>query len=674
MDGARSKWQVTFLTPIFILGKELIEFLASFASLGPNASSRLPRLRMRPENRPAARSLARRKAQSRVGPICLAGLLALAGDAASADLRGANATQSSAVTVDLKKASHPPTSVEKQIEKLDPNVDGWDTEAFNDAVAVPLRALTGVIEHPRKVDASALRPFLTGDFGCQALRPEKLKTVYDDGAFRVTRVEDAVEKFLQPSITDNAGAEGLLAALKQLTDALVDMEALHCKFKQFQVEKSGALLVTRILYEASGHNAQGSIQQNATWRCQWAQPQAGGAPRLKWIGLERYEEVSLKCPGGQWFVDCTASALGGNRCYEQDILPGIGDWLGRITRLEGISRYGHHGIAVGDVNNDGLEDLYFCNAGGLPNHLFIQNPDGTVTDRAAEWGVDWLENCVSVLLVDLDNDGYQDLVVAAAARLLVAQNDGQGHFKLRWSSGAVVDPMSLCAADFDNDGDLDIYVCGYMATPGAQRIFSPVPYHDANNGGRNALFRNDGNFHFTDVTEATGLDVNNRRFSFAASWEDFDNDGWMDLYVANDFGRHNLYRNDHGHFTDIAAAAGVEDIGAGMSVSWGDFNRDGLMDLYVANMFSSAGSRIAYQPKFAHSQFEAVVKTMQRMARGNTLFQNAGDGHFRDVSEDTGVTMGRWAWASKFVDLNNDGWPDLAIANGYITGEDPRDL
>src|SRR5258708_4970574 len=183
-----------------------------------------------------ALSLSGRKAGSRVGSLCLAGLLALAGDAKSADPRGANAAQPSAVIVDLKKASHPQTSVEKQIEKLDPNVDGWDTEAFNDAVAVPLRALTRVIEHPRKVDASALRPFLTGDFGCQALRPEKLKTVYDDGAFRVTRAEDAVEKSLQPSATDRAGAEGLLAALKELTDALVDLEALHCKFKQFQVE------------------------------------------------------------------------------------------------------------------------------------------------------------------------------------------------------------------------------------------------------------------------------------------------------------------------------------------------------------------------------------------------------------------------------------------------------
>src|SRR5258708_20094642 len=94
-------------------------------------------------------------------------------------------------------------------------------------------------------------------------------------------------------------------------------------------------------------------------------------------------------------------------------------------------------------------------------------------------------------------------------------------------------------------------------------------------------------------------------------WEDLEKDGWMDLYVANDFGRHNLYRNDHGHFTDVAAAAGVEDIGAGMSVSWGDFNRDGLMDLYVANMFSSARSRIAYQPKFPPSHSTKPLNPLQ---------------------------------------------------------------
>jgi hypothetical protein len=201
-----------------------------------------------------------------------------------------------------------------------------------------------------------------------------------------------------------------------------------------------------------------------------------------------------------------------------------------------------------------------------------------------------------------------------------------------------------------------------------------VPYYDANNGGANALLRNLGNFRFENVTTAAGLEQNNRRFSFAAAWEDYDNDGDPDLYVANDFGRNNLYRNDGGKFTDVAGALGVEDIGAGMSAAWRDFDGDGWVDLYVGNMFSSAGHRVAYQRKFAARHDEQAVRNFQRMARGNALFRNMGPRGFEDVSLDYGVTMGRWAWASQFMDINNDGRPDLVIANGYITGEDPLDL
>ena len=160
----------------------------------------------------------------------------------------------------------------------------------------------------------------------------------------------------------------------------------------------------------------------------------------------------------------------------------------------------------------------------------------------------------------------------------------------------------------------------------------------------------------------------------AAAWDDYDNDGDQDLYVANDFGRNNLYQNVGGRFTDVAAQAGVEDIATGMSVSWGDYNRDGLMDVYVGNMYSSAGNRVTYQRKLIETQSDQVVAQVQRMARGNTLFANVGDHAFRDVSELAAVTMGRWAWASKFVDLNNDGWQDLVITNGYVTNTDSGDL
>lgn len=237
--------------------------------------------------------------------------------------------------------------------------------------------------------------------------------------------------------------------------------------------------------------------------------------------------------------------------------------------------------------------------------------------------------------------------------------------------------MGCAAADYDLDGDLDLYCYSYLFWAGAgSKTHSsyPYPYHDADNGAPNFLFRNDGGFKFTDVTKASGLDVNNRRFSLAASWCDYDADGDPDIYVANDFGRNNLYRNEGGGtFRDVAAEAGVEDTGNGMSVTWEDYDNDGRMDLYVGNMWSSAGSRIAGQPGFgkAGGDLQAVYR---RMARGNSLFRNAGGGHFEDVSIASGAYFGRWSWSCQFIDHDSDGREDLYVANGFVTNEGEDDL
>jgi len=179
---------------------------------------------------------------------------------------------------------------------------------------------------------------------------------------------------------------------------------------------------------------------------------------------------------------------------------------------------------------------------------------------------------------------------------------------------------------------------------------------------------------FSDVTNAVGLDENNSRFSFAVAWEDFDNDGDQDIMVANDYGRNNLYRNDGGLFKDIAPEMGVEDISSGMSVAWGDVNRDGWMDLYISNMFSSAGNRITYQRQFKPEVSEDTKQIYQRMARGNSLFINKAGSGFQDRSVESAVTLGRWAWGSRFVDLDNDGWEDIFVTNGFITTDDTGDL
>ena len=287
-------------------------------------------------------------------------------------------------------------------------------------------------------------------------------------------------------------------------------------------------------------------------------------------------------------------------------------------------------------------------------------------------GVDILDWSYASLFLDLDNDGDQDLAVATGKSLLLLANNGDGQFSLKTKYPGSYE-YSLTAVDYDNDGSLDLYLCNYTADreTGLSRFGRPVPFFNATNGGRNVLLRNAGNWVLTDVTAEVGLDQNNTRWSYAASWEDYDNDGDMDLYVANDFGHNNLYRNDRGQFKDVAAATGAIDANFGMSVSWGDYNRDGWMDIYIANMFSAAGHRVTYQSQFKPMSDAAPY---QQLARGNTLLQNAGNGTFRDVSRQADVTMGRWSWGSLFADINNDGWDDLLVCNGYLSQEPDDDL
>jgi Flp pilus assembly protein TadD len=180
---------------------------------------------------------------------------------------------------------------------------------------------------------------------------------------------------------------------------------------------------------------------------------------------------------------------------------------------------------------------------------------------------------------------------------------------------------------------------------------------------------------FEDVTAATGMDHNNNRFSFAGAWCDYDFDGWPDLYVANDFGRKNLYRNDHGHFRDVAEEAGVEDLGPGMSAAWLDYDGDGRPDLLVSNMWSACGQRIVNDPAFGPVKADAsMLAAYQRHVKGNSLFHNEGDGTFKYTGDRQGIEMGHWSWACDGADFDNDGTPEIYIACGMVTNNSNSDL
>lgn len=545
--------------------------------------------------------------------------------------------------------------------------DRWETEEFATAAGEQLHHLGDLLSEPKNLLAKDIATMITDDFMCGDFRPGKLDSAFQDSAI-------AVQRGTPENEVTSADSQQFVDRLKSMMKPFFESESVYVKFKVIGVDMQEESVETKVVCQIGGRSSSRAVQQTLNWICKWRM-QDNGTPLLKEIRTTEIEEVVGNSPTGTLFAECTEAAFAKEPSFAKQLFPGVDYWRAGIQSQYGVGFNGHQGIALGDVNNDGLDDLYVCQPSGLPNRLLLQNLDGTVTDIASQAGVDWLDNSRAALFVDLDNDADEDLVLIVHNMVVFMANDGNGKFAEKKIFRAEGDAGSMSAADYDLDGDLDIFVATYGDRFGASSgVNGPAVYHDANNGGRNMLLRNEGEWEFTDATRETGMDVNNRRWSLACSWADYDDDGDPDLYVANDFGRNNLYRNNGGTFEDVAARAGVEDIAAGMSVSWADVNQDGRIDLYVGNMFSAAGLRIAFQDRFQSKADDETRQAFQRHARGNSLFLNSGDGTFRDASVDAGVTIGRWSWGSKFVDINNDGWQDIVVTNGNITGTETTDL
>jgi Flp pilus assembly protein TadD/peroxiredoxin len=300
-----------------------------------------------------------------------------------------------------------------------------------------------------------------------------------------------------------------------------------------------------------------------------------------------------------------------------------------------------------------------------------------VTEKS---GVGVLDFTACALFADFENRGLQDLLVVCATGPLLFSNDGKGKFSLKRDAFRFARPPQgsfthAAAADYDRDGRLDIYFCLYNYYQGLDQYRYPVPYFDARNGPPNYLFHNEGNGIFQDRTEAAGLNAENDRYSFACSWGDCNGDGWPDLYVVNDFGRNNLYRNKgDGTFSAVSADAQVDEAGAGMSACWLDFDNDGKQDIYAAGMWVAAGMRVFGQPHFHEGEPEKIRELYRRHMAGNSLYRNGGDGIFEDVRSNAKVEMGRWSWSTDAWDFDCDGYPDLYVANGYISGPGQSDV
>ncbi|AFL89143.1 TPR repeat-containing protein [Terriglobus roseus DSM 18391] len=409
-------------------------------------------------------------------------------------------------------------------------------------------------------------------------------------------------------------------------------------------------------------------QRVGTWAMTWSREGTAWTVR-QW----RAESETVSTVGGPGYVDVTQAAFSKAPSYEAQLRYGSDHWRSVLDGACGIDVYGNNGVAAGDFDGDGHDDLYVCQPAGLPNRLYRNRGDGTFEDVTGKAGVGVLDNTSCALFADFRNNGLQDLLVVCGGGPLLFLNQGDGSFRqkpdafqfARTPEGTFT---HAAIADYDRDGRLDIYFCLYSYYLGLDQYHYPVPYFDARNGPPNFLLHNEGDGRFVDRTEAAGLNVDNDRYSFACSWSESPTNNFPDLYVVNDFGRNVLYRSQgNGTFKAASTDSKVEDVGAGMSAAWTDINNDGKPDLYAADMWSAAGQRVSQQPQFQPGASDAIRSLYRKHAEGNALYEGTADGVFRNASLRANVSMGRWAWGSDFWDFDHDGYADLYVTNGYIT-------
>lgn len=321
---------------------------------------------------------------------------------------------------------------------------------------------------------------------------------------------------------------------------------------------------------------------------------------------------------------------------DQTVASGL---LPSLAPAIGIYSMAGGGAAAGDFNGDGWQDLFVIGNQARPDRLYINQQDGTFADQARQWGVDRSHDGRGVCVGDYDGDGWLDVfvtsvgVVPTAGKHLLYHNEGGTHFSevavgagVNQSSPTVPDGFGAAFGDYDLDGQLDLFVCGWMWNPAS--------------GEGNRLFHNIGGGQFADATVAAGIAPDSMK-GFSPRFVDMNGDRFPELLVAADFQTsHYFHNNQNGSFSDLTSASNTSHETNGMGNDVADVDNDGDLDWYVTSIYLESGM-------------------------GNKLYLNQGGNLYREGAKEAGVEQGFWGWSAAFADLDLDGWVDLLETNGW---------
>lgn len=345
--------------------------------------------------------------------------------------------------------------------------------------------------------------------------------------------------------------------------------------------------------------------------------------------------------------------------------------------------YNGGGVSIGDINNDGLQDIYFT-GNMVKDRLFLNKGNLKFEDISLKSGIaekgaklGW---CTGVTMVDINNDNKLDIYVCRSAdpdpnnrKNLLFINNGDLTFTEKAETYGLADPSFSTQAsffDYDKDGDLDMFLLNHSLqkyTTGAQE--NTELRKQKNPFFADKLYRNDS-LHFTDVSEQAGIISNVLSFGLGLSVSDINNDGWPDIYVSNDFNEPDylFINNKNGTFTENLKECIDQVSQFSMGCDIADYNNDGFTDIVTLDMLAEDN-----KTQKIHSGAENFDKTQMLINQGNyyqfsrnMLHKNNGDGTFSETGQLAGISNTDWSWSALFTDFDNDGYKDLFVSNGYV--------